>query len=131
MTREDKRVPTNLTEPSEPLNVKNVQRTTNAVGEVIFKSNPKKYARLAAWIKAAEKKHRSEVVVTALVDFTPYAPKVDAWWPYLDKILDRTEKDMSFAEHEAEHNRRKEELKKPDPNLSLTDLVKLVGHKGN
>jgi len=103
-----------------------------AVAEPIFKVNPKKYARLVMWISAAGKAHRPDVVRLALERFIPYAPTVsDTWWPYLDKILDKTEKDLSFADHEAEHNRLKKEMKKPNPNLSVTDLVKFTDKTGH
>jgi hypothetical protein len=78
----------------------------------IYQVDPKKFARLGSWVRAAAKHHRPAVIVLALNRFRPYSQTVSGhWWPYLEKLLDKAEKDTNFAEHEKNHEQMKAEWK--------------------
>lgn len=87
----------------------------------IYMTDPKKYARLIAWIKAAERNYSTEVIAATLEQFVPYAEGVKDWWPYLDKILDKTEARTNAREFEREHEQVKRQEKHRD--LSGRDVI--------
>ena len=59
-----------------------------AAADKIYRMDTVKYARIAAWIYAAQKKFgvRNEDVLNALQRFKRH-PSKESWWPYLNKIL--------------------------------------------
>jgi uncharacterized protein YdaU (DUF1376 family) len=76
----------------------------------IYAIDKKRYARLIAWITAALQTYSVLVVAMTLERFLPYADRVgDGWWPYLDKILDKTEAQQNARDSEKESERFKRE----------------------
>ena len=85
-----------------------------SAAEPIYNSDPAKFSRLPAWIRAAEKHpYPTEVIVTALEKFNGYAKHVDSWWAYLNTVITKVYQDQCFSEHQREHNAVKAEANKP------------------
>jgi len=81
-----------------------------AIADQIYRIDTRKFAPLIRWIKAAERNYSVRVLIATLERFLPYAARIDGnWWPYLDKILDKTEGDLNASDHEKEHERNKRE----------------------
>jgi len=129
-TREPNKTPSEPSLPSEPSEPKNPNTGTPAVVDIspqkrreldqrikepadrIYKSDRKKFDRLIAWIKQAQRyKYSDEVIGLTLVAFERYVPVVQDWWPYLDRIIDKMEKDVNARQAQKDHERFKEELK--------------------
>ncbi len=76
----------------------------------IYQLDRRKFQRIAGWIRAAERTYSTEVIVATLNEFEPQAKDVsDHWWPYLDKILDKTEGKINASNAQAESEQHKEE----------------------
>lgn len=98
-------------EPSAEPSKKKLNPAIKAAADPIFNSDPKKYEKLVAWIKAAEAGHYSAaVIIAALVAFQPYAASVgDRWWGYLDKMIDKEEAKQNGRNAAIESEKRKRE----------------------
>jgi hypothetical protein len=84
----------------------------------IYATDKKRYARLMTWITAALQHYNPAVVAASLERFLPYAAKVSGdWWPYLDRILDKTEAQRNARDSEAEAERFKRENRETLENL--------------
>lgn len=71
------------------------------VADRIYFSDRKKFARLIAWIKQAQRERFSDgVIATALQEFERYAATIENWYPYLDKIIDKVEKNFNANQSE-------------------------------
>lgn len=93
------------------------------IADKIYSLDKVKFARLIVWIKQAEKEgFDSECITAALTRFQPYAQSVSNWYPYLDKLIYKTDQDLNRDEHEAAHNARKEDLR----DLSKSRIFSLV-----
>lgn len=80
--------------------------------DAIYSLDTKRFARLIVWIKESQKHgFETAVIVSALERFQPYALNISDWYPYLDKLIYKAEKDFNRDQHEAEHNRHKEEIR--------------------
>jgi len=76
----------------------------------IYQSDKQKYQRLILWLMAAQHTYSAEVIAEALKQFEPYAKDITGnWWPYLDRILDKTEGRINGSHAEAESEARKKE----------------------
>ncbi len=76
----------------------------------IYQLDRQKFQKLIIWLRAAENTYSTEVVIKTLEEFEPYAATVGLnWWPYLDKILDKTEGRINGSKAEAESEARKKE----------------------
>jgi hypothetical protein len=96
-----------------------------AVADRIYQSDRVKFQKLVVWIKQAEKNGwQTNVVTLALERFEPYAGQVEQWYPYLDKLIYKADKDINRDFHEAEHKRHKEEIRELSKSLALKGLVK-------
>lgn len=75
----------------------------------LYGSDPVKFKRLAAWVAQGRKyRHLETDMAEALRQFWDYRA-IDDWYPYLDKLLDKVEKDRGAAESDREHERLKRE----------------------
>jgi len=82
------------------------------VADRIYSSDRKKFDRLVVWIKQAQQQcYRDDVIAEALLQFERYAGGVRDWYPYLDKIIDKVEKDLNAKEAQRLSEQGKEELK--------------------
>jgi len=76
--------------------------------DAIYHSDPAKFKRLVVWIaQAKQQQFSNQVIVEALRRFVPYATEANPWWPYLDTILYKAEKDLNAAEFNARHKQSK------------------------
>ncbi len=76
----------------------------------IYQLDRQKFQKLIIWLRAAEHTYSTEVIVKTLQEFEPYAAAVGLnWWPYLDKILDKTEGKINGRKAEVESEARKTE----------------------
>ena len=73
----------------------------------IYEADPVKFKRLVVWVRAAARTYQPEIIATALRQFEAVAGEVsNAWWPYLDRILDKVEGDANASDAKAEHEAR-------------------------
>jgi hypothetical protein len=127
--------PPNLPILSEPLKIKNEAEPTPQNGEEpappghllkedtkpsklnpkikewadqVYAIDPAKFKGLVRWIKAAERTYQPDVIAKTLEHFLPYASQTSDWWPYLDKILDKTEAKANGSEtqQQSEHHKQ-------------------------
>lgn len=76
----------------------------------IYQLDRQKFQKLIIWLRAAENTYSTEVVVKTLQEFEPYAATVGLnWWPYLDRILDKTEGKINAGNAQAESEQHKKE----------------------
>ena len=76
----------------------------------IYQLDRQKFQKLIIWLRAAENTYSPEVVVKTLEEFEPYAASVGLnWWPYLDRILDKTEGKINGSNAQAESEQHKTE----------------------
>ncbi len=76
----------------------------------IYQLDRQKFQKLIIWLRAAENTYSTEVVIKTLEEFEPYASSVGLnWWPYLDKILDKTEGRINGSKAQAESEQHKKE----------------------
>ena len=128
-TREPDKIPSYPSYPSEPSEHKKSKSATltggavelkkkkeldpqiKAIADKIYRSDRKKFERLIVWIKQAQKHHfADEVIAAALREFERYAATVTDWYPYLDKIIDKVEKNFNAQQVEKDSNGFKEVL---------------------
>jgi hypothetical protein len=82
-----------------------------SVADRIYQSDIKKFARLIVWIKEAQREHfNDDDIITALMQFEPYAPAIEKWYPYLDKIIEKVQAVANAREAEAQSKIYKSEL---------------------
>ena len=73
----------------------------------IYEADPVKFRKLVVWVRAAARTYQPETIAAALREFEAAASGVShAWWPYLDRILDKVEGDANARKSEEEHRRR-------------------------
>ncbi len=76
----------------------------------IYQSDRQKFQKLILWLMAAQHTYSAEVIAETLKQFEPMAKGVsNDWWPYLDKILDKTEGKINASNAQAESEARKKE----------------------
>ncbi len=76
----------------------------------IYQLDRQKFQKLIIWLRSAENTYSTEVIVKTLQEFEPYAVTVGLnWWPYLDKILDKTEGKINAGKAQAESEQHKKE----------------------
>lgn len=112
---------------SDPESVKAKPKTLDPqikeVADRIYNSDPQKFSRLIVWIKQAEQQRFvPEVIVSSLTRFEPYAHSVANWYPYLDKLIYKTDRDFNRDAHDAAHEARKEEMR----DLSKSPILEIV-----
>lgn len=73
----------------------------------IYAIDRKRYARLIAWIKAAEQHYPPKVIASALERFYPFANEIVSWWGYLDKVLDKEAAKYNARDMEQAHEKEK------------------------
>jgi len=79
--------------------------------DTIYQSDPTKFKRLIVWIsQAKQQKFSNQVIAEALRRFIPYAAEANPWWPYLDTILFKAEKDLAAAEFDQRHEQTKRDM---------------------
>jgi phage replication O-like protein O len=82
------------------------------VTDLLFRRHREKFikGRVMTWIGEAQKHHYSvDLIAETLRSFVPHAGEIESWYPYLDKIINRLDKDRNRDIHEAEHERLKSE----------------------
>lgn len=80
--------------------------------DAVYKTDTKKFERIAVWLNEGKKHGFSDAVMAeALRQFLPHARECREWYPYLDKIVYKADKDLNRDKHQAEHNRLKEETR--------------------
>ncbi len=76
----------------------------------IYQSDRQKFQKLILWLMAAQHTYSAEVIAETLKQFEPVAKDaVNNWWPYLDKILDKTEGRINGSKAQAESEQHKKE----------------------
>lgn len=84
-----------------------------AAADKIYEIDTVKFRRLVIWIKQAEKNQYSTAsIVCALKDFLPYAKETKIWYPYLDKLIVKAEKNLGAAASDRIHAQLREETAK-------------------
>ena len=81
--------------------------------DALYFSDPVKFKRIAAWVAQGRKYEYSEpVMAEAIRQFRAgHYDLVDDWYPYLDTILEKVDKDRNRDEHDEEHRKHKEEVR--------------------
>jgi hypothetical protein len=130
-----------LSEPSEPYKISpraapepsaNVTKVNGLdpgikrVADRIYATDTKRFLKLIIWIKEAQKHHFADKVIAAsLLRFEPYAAQVgDGWYPYLDKIINKVNKDSNMSRSVNEHEQRKADEREVAKAWNLKGLVK-------
>jgi hypothetical protein len=118
----------NAPEPASPepsVDSKRIDPEIKKWSDQIYQTDPRKYARLVVWIRAACRHHTVIVVAASLERFAPYAGEVTDWWPYLDKILDKTEAIKNARDSETDSERHKRDLKDIEAMLNRPGVGKV------
>jgi hypothetical protein len=91
----------------------NLSPELKAAADAIYHSDPIRFKRLAIWIAQGRKHGYSEPnMADALKDFAKKDPAtVDEWYPYLDTILSKVEKNRNRDGAVLEHERHKDEVR--------------------
>lgn len=88
--------------------IKNMNSEIKEWADKIYQLDKQRFNRLIVWLKATERTYSAEVIVATLKEFEPKAKDVSGnWWPYLDKILDKTEGKINAGNAQAESERHK------------------------
>lgn len=97
-----------------------------AVADRIYACDTKKFKRLVVWIKQAQKYNYSDpVIIGALLRFEKHAKSVDkGWYPYLDKIIDKVNKDFNMGSSVREHERQNWDERELASVLKIREVVK-------
>lgn len=77
----------------------------------LYKSDPVKFKRIAAWVAQGRKHGYSEAVMAEAIRRFWDWRAVDEWYPYLDTILTKVDGDRSKAASDLEHESHKEEVR--------------------
>lgn len=102
----------NAAKSRKPMPPQNLDPRVKALADRIYCRNPRRYRPLIVWIREAIKHHyRNEVIAGALKEADRYIDGVREWWSYLNKVVDKVEKNMNAGEHDRLHEQRKQELK--------------------
>jgi hypothetical protein len=82
------------------------------VTDLLFRKHREKFikCRVMTWIGEAQKNSfPTDLIVETLKSFAPRAGEIENWYPYLDKIIYKLDKDRSRDIHDIEHERNKQE----------------------
>lgn len=74
----------------------------------IYTTDPRRFAKLVVWTKAAQKQHSEEVIVATLNEFYPYRTSISDWYPYLDRIANRVHNEQAIGKAEKVGNAYKD-----------------------
>jgi hypothetical protein len=116
----------NLSEPSEPLRSthspsadskivgkkRELDPKIKEVTDLLFRRHREKFikCRVMTWIGEAQKNNfPTDLIAETLKSFAPRAAEIDNWYPYLDKIIYKLDKDRNRDIHDIEHERNKQE----------------------
>lgn len=96
-----------------PMASMNLIPELKAAADAIYYTDPAKFRTLAKWIGQGRKNGWSEeAMAKTLREFKAGSwDLVDEWYPYLDAMLKRIDKDLNRDESDAEARRHKEEIR--------------------